>query len=276
MKLHKRIVASIREALHPDRIHRVQARHALETHYVERADFGECLSDDSRLDQLVGIIKNTPEAGRATVRHYAGYSRAQLMQDLFVLSELGVRRGEGFFVEFGASDGVALNNTWLLEKCLGWKGILAEPAQCWHAALRVNRQCVIETDCIWSKTGDLLDFDEVSTAELSTISQFCQADSHALARSESRRYQVSTISLNDLLHRHHAPTELDYLSIDTEGSEFAILREFDFDRYRFKVITCEHNHTPTREKIHQLLLAAGYKRKLEKLSRFDDWYVRCD
>jgi len=88
------------------------------------------------------------------------------------------------------------------------------------------------------------------------------------------RYQVPTISLNDLLRRHGAPAEPDYLSIDTEGSEFAILRELDFARFAFKVITCEHNHTPKREQIRQLLESAGYRRKHEDLSRFDDWYVR--
>jgi hypothetical protein len=85
---------------------------------------------------------------------------------------------------------------------------------------------------------------------------------------------VKTVSLADLLIRHHAPAELDYLSIDTEGSEFEILRDFDFARYPFKVITCEHSFTPAREKIHALLTAAGYVRKYAKFSDFDDWYVR--
>ena len=78
----------------------------------------------------------------------------------------------------------------------------------------------------------------------------------------------------DLLASHNAPTEIDYLSIDTEGSEFAILEQFDFDRYDIKVITCEHNYTPLRQQIFDLLTAHGYRRKLEEHSKFEDWYVR--
>lgn len=274
MKFNKKLFATIREVLRPDWAFRRFARHALTKPAVERASFGECLSDEDRLEQIVGIMKNASSRHRGVLLNQVQYSRSQLMQDLFVLSELGERREGGFFVEFGAANGVALSNSWLMENQFGWKGILAEPAQCWHAALKQNRRCIIETECVWSKTGEQLDFDEVSIAELSTISNFSQGDSHALSRAERRSYQVPTISLNDLLKKHNAPPSLDYLSIDTEGSEFAILREFDFDRYRFKVITCEHNYTPMREQIYQLLLTAGYQRKLEKFSRFDDWYVR--
>ena len=70
-------------------------------------------------------------------------SQAQLWQDLFVLHELGMKR-DGYFVEFGATNGVSLSNTYLLEKQFGWKGILAEPARCWHAAREKNRSAAIE------------------------------------------------------------------------------------------------------------------------------------
>ncbi|MEI6116355.1 MAG: FkbM family methyltransferase [Burkholderiales bacterium] len=199
-------------------------------------------------------------------------SQAQLWQDLFVLHELDMKR-DGFFVEFGATNGVSLSNTFLLEKQFGWKGILAEPARCWHTALEKNRSAAIEKKCVWSKSGEVLMFNETEVAELSTINAFNDTDSHAMSRTQGTNYPVETISLNDLLRRHGAPTMIDYLSIDTEGSELEILSHFDFSEFRFKIITCEHNGTEAREKIFDLLTANGYVRKHTELSKFDDWYV---
>jgi FkbM family methyltransferase len=199
-------------------------------------------------------------------------SRSQIRQDLFVLSTLNFKRN-GYFVEFGATNGLDLSNSYLLEAEFGWSGILAEPARCWHEALRMHRTAAIDTRCVWSETGVLLNFNEVSSAELSTIDDFSSIDIHSGTRKRGQHYKVETVSLNDLLGAHNAPAEIDYLSIDTEGSEFEILGRLDFDRYRFRVITCEHNHTPAREKIHTLLAAHGYRRTLENISRFDDWYI---
>jgi hypothetical protein len=81
---------------------------------------------------------------------YLKLSKAQLRQDLFVISELGPIEN-GYFVEFGATNGISLSNTFLLEEHLSWKGILAEPAKVWHAQLKENRTAQIEFDCVrWS------------------------------------------------------------------------------------------------------------------------------
>ena len=76
-----------------------------------------------------------------------------------------------------------------------------------------------------------------------------------------------------MLKEHRAPRAIDYLSIDTEGSEFEILSNFDFQQYEIKIITCEHNFAPDRDRIHSLMRSHGYKRKFVNHSRFDDWYV---
>jgi len=76
------------------------------------------------------------------------------------------------------------------------------------------------------------------------------------------------------LKKHQAPKEIDYLSIDTEDSEYDILTNFHFSEYKIKVITVEHNFTAMREKIYDLLTRNGYERKYENLSRWDDWYIK--
>ena len=199
-------------------------------------------------------------------------SKSQIEQDLFVLHELNNKRN-GYFVEFGATNGVDLSNTHLLEKEFGWTGILAEPAKVWAEELVKNRSCHIDFDCVWSKSGETLEFNEVNAAELSTINVFSNLDQHARTREKGFKYTVNTISLVDLLKKYNAPKDIDYLSIDTEGSEYDILSAFDFDAYNIKIITCEHNYTPMQEKIYELLTSKGYTRKFTECSYFDDWYV---
>ena len=53
-------------------------------------------------------------------------SRSQLGQDLTVLKFYNNKR-DGYFIEIGASDGIKLSNTYLLESQYGWKGICVEP-----------------------------------------------------------------------------------------------------------------------------------------------------
>lgn len=201
-----------------------------------------------------------------------GDSRAQLKQDIFALMANGFKRG-GYFVEFGATNGMDLSNTFLLEKSYGWNGILAEPASIWHSELKGNRNCNIETDCIWSETGAILDFDMVDIGEFSTISDFAKCDGHSKKRENKRTCKVETISLIDLLQKYKAPKIVDYMSVDTEGSEYEILSAFDFSAYRFNVITVEHNFAENRERLRELLEKNGYSRVFQYASKFDDWYV---
>jgi FkbM family methyltransferase len=200
-------------------------------------------------------------------------SKSQYRQDLFVLQQLNLKKN-GYFVEFGATNGVDISNTYLLETEFGWNGILAEPARCWHADLLKNRKASIELDCVWKETSSILTFNEVGNPDLSTISAYNSSDFWREDRQTGKTYDVKTISLNDLLRKHKAPRHIDYLSIDTEGSEFEILNSFDFEEYSFSVITCEHNFSPMREKIHALLSKHGYSRKFESVSKYDDWYVK--
>ena len=221
----------------------------------------------------MALLLALPPAQAATVLTYLGRSKSQFRQDLFALSELNFKRN-GFFVEFGATNGIDLSNSYLLEKEFGWNGILAEPAACWHAALRANRSAHIETECVWQDSNSTLVFNEVANAELSTIDSYSARDKRRNERQRGRTYAVKTISLLDMLDKYAAPPVVDFLSVDTEGSEYDILRAFDFDKYQFNVIVCEHNHTAARERIFMLLTQHGYVRRLEQLSKVDDWYVR--
>lgn len=195
-------------------------------------------------DDIEFLLAMPSSHAQLLLRHLR-QSRAQFRQDLFVLSELQFKQG-GFFVDLGATNGVNLSNTYLLEREFGWRGILAEPGQSWHDQLLANRRAAIETRCVWRESGSILSLHEV---------------------------EVETVSLNDLLKHHNAPTHVDYLSLDTEGTELDILSHFDFDSFRFNVVTCKHNLGPAREEVYELLTAHGYMRKYQEVSKVDDWYV---
>ena len=202
-----------------------------------------------------------------------GRSKSQIQQDLlvsFLIPENGQNR---FFVEFGATDGISLSNTYLLEKDFGWKGILCEPAIIWQAPLKINRNCAIDFSCVHSQSGRQIGFSQTESPELSTISEFSFIDSHSKSRRNSIQYQVDTISLADLLKKHNAPKKIDYLSIDTEGSEFQILENFPFDSWEIAILSVEHNFTKNKEQIDKLLFEKGYRKILEDVSLFDGWYV---
>lgn len=162
----------------------------------------------------------------------------------------------------------------MLERHFGWKGLLAEPARCWHAALEANRKASIDTRCVWTETGAQLEFKETEKAEFSTLTNLVDNDFNKSSRVNGTTYFVETISLNDLLEAHSAPREIDYLSIDTEGSELAILQAFNFADYDIKLMTVEHNFVePNRQEVFRLLSGKGFVRLFEQLSQFDDWYA---
>lgn len=105
------------------------------------------------------------------------------------------------------------------------------------------------------------------------MQSYANSDHHREKRSGASTYEVRTISLVDLLALYKAPSVIDYLSIDTEGSELDILSAFDFSKYTVRLITVEHNYTSNRESIHALLARHGYHRVFSELSAWDDWYI---
>jgi FkbM family methyltransferase len=201
------------------------------------------------------------------------FSNSQALQDLFVVYALGMKNG-GYFCEFGAADGISNSNSYALEQKLGWKGICAEPSQEYHAILRKNRPAVtVIEDCVWHSTGETLQFRQANFGQLSTIETYITSDGRRPSKREGKTYAVKTISLHDMLSQCKAPADFDYLSIDTEGSEFEILNSLRSSHFRPKAITVEHNHVPARNDIHGLLQSLGYKRIFPLISRSDDWYV---
>jgi FkbM family methyltransferase len=197
---------------------------------------------------------------------------SQLGQDLWVL-EMSEFKRAGFFVEFGATDGVLLSNTYLLEMEFGWKGICAEPNPKLYEQLKGNRRCIVSDACIAGQSGETVEF--IFADAFGGMARHAFSDEHADRRNAYAATEgvgkLLTISLDDFLRRHKAPVNIDYISIDTEGSELEIVSSFPFDQWNVRLFTIEHNFTPQREVILELLQKHGYSR-IER--EWDDWYFR--
>ena len=184
-------------------------------------------------------------------------SYSQLGQDKKVYDFYNGKK-EGYFVEIGAYDGVALSNTLAFEK-LGWKGICCEPLPSRFADLTKNRTAHCCNQAVYHSSGLDVSFDvEGDAGMLSGIDTHIDAHKHVVNKNK-KTIIVQTISLNDLLEKYEAPPFIEYLSLDTEGSEYEILRTLDFNKWQFGIIDVEHNHMePRRSMIKQLLLCNGY------------------
>jgi FkbM family methyltransferase len=203
-------------------------------------------------------------------------STSQLQQDLvaaWIFLNTHPQETRGYFVEFGATDGVNLSNTLFLETELNFAGILAEPARVWHKSLKQNRKALLDFRCVASDSGNYLDFWEASHHEYSTIYSFKSGDHLSMERRSGKLYAVETVTLLNLLFEHSAPKLIHYFSIDTEGSEFEILKDFNFERWRFDFVSVEHNYMENRSKIQKLMEDNNYQQILPELSIHDDWYI---
>ena len=241
-------------------------------------NYAESLSLQNRLDHDQLFIKTLSDEGplqNKIAELILSSKSSELHQDVMVLLLTNFQHGL-YFVEFGAADGFNLSNTFLLEEKFNWQGILAEPAKIWGEDLKRNRpNSNISLDCVWSDSNSELIFNETPDAPFfSTLFEYRNSDLHHNLRKQSKRYKVKTISINDLLTRFDAPNHINYLSIDTEGSEYKILSSLDWNRYSFDIITCEHNYSSQREDILKLLTNKGYKRIFEFLSLYEDWYIK--
>ena len=91
----------------------------------------------------------------------------------------------------------------------------------WHEKLKA-RKAIVDTRCVWAKSGEKLAFFCSIIPELSGLEKTAGQDGHTGNRKNARRVEVETISLYDLLQAYNAPKVIDYMSVDTEGSEFDI------------------------------------------------------
>lgn len=243
------------------------------------------ISDPAVLRSVVRIMRDREgfadrfAGSDAQLAHLAlgfiGKSKSQHFQDVWALMESGFKHG-GTFVEVGAFNGVDISNTYMLEKSFGWTGLLAEPNPQHHANIRAHRAAELSTSCVHATTGQRMAFWVTQSSGHSALAEVATLDQHAEKRQrDHQEIEVETISLNDLLAQVRMPATIDFISMDTEGNEPAILSTFDFARWDVRLWCVEHNHHAAAEaEIDRIMLGNGYHRRYRGLSETDGWYAR--
>lgn len=198
-------------------------------------------------------------------------SRGQFFQDIAGLHFCEKKVG-GNFVEVGTGNGVHLSNSYLMEKHFGWNGILFEPDRRFHSSIRATRSAILDTRAAFSEDGLNLTFVEAAEGgELSSLQGFHFGGK----KRRGTTYETRTVTLTTALKEQQFPSEIDFMSIDTEGSELEVLRGLDLSHYNIRFMTIEHNlDAEKREQILSYLQPYGYQQVCPELSHIDIWLVR--
>jgi hypothetical protein len=163
---------------------------------------------------------------------------AQSGQDRHVLRRLILRCGTGFFVEFGAGDGIKHSNTLFFARQLGWKGLLFEAEPNVSRRLHANRPDATVYQGAVCPTGQRSVAFGVSkrsgwSGAVRTYEPIRRARLPFATVLQVRCYDLAA-ELRQ--HRRHV---VDYMTIDTEGSELDILESFPWEEFSVRIVQVE-------------------------------------
>jgi FkbM family methyltransferase len=201
---------------------------------------------------------------------------SQLMQDKFV-DEYLKQKENGFFIEIGAHDGVSCSNTLFFEEFRNWDGICIEPGTEEFKKLNENRKSKNINACVSDYDGESeFTYIEGYSMMLSGLSETYNQSHQNRINNEVNHYGgtinkliMPVFKLQTILDNLNIK-DVDYCSIDTEGSEFNIIKSIDFDKANIKIFSIENNYGDTQ--IQNYLESKGYI--LYKKIQWDDIFIK--
>jgi FkbM family methyltransferase len=170
----------------------------------------------------------------------------------------------GYFVDVGANDPRQDSQTWQFEQ-LGWDGILIEPQADLAERLRHARRAkVYAVACSSPKNSG-------KSMALNIAGIHTSLDPNFFVYGMKRRgtSEVSLCTLDEILVDAGAKAPIDFVSIDVESHEIEVLRGFDLERWRPKLILIEDLAYNLR--IHRYLTRRGYK--WVRRTGINGWYM---
>lgn len=191
---------------------------------------------------------------------------SQKDQDYWVIHEIFDYKKNGFFVDLASTDGKNINNTYILEKKLNWMGICIEANPTFHKDLYKNRNCYISQEVVADKNDEIVKFRIDAEERSGIINKKYDNTSY-----NCKFLEKNTVTLESILDKYNAPNIIDYLSLDIEGAEYDVLKNFPFNKYTFLTLTIEG---PSQ--LMDILLFKNdylFVRKSKKLNSFDSYYI---
>ncbi len=169
----------------------------------------------------------------------------------------------GTFVEIGANHPINLSQTYCLEK-IGWNGFLIEPLPDMASLCREMRKAkVFEIACgTPAQSGSVID--------LFAAGEFSSTQKHLVFTdvAYTNIYKVKFKTLDEILSKEKCQN-VDFISIDTEGTELDVLKGINFTKTNPKLILIEYHVLSL--KIHFYLRKKGYK--LINRTGVNNWYI---
>lgn len=178
-------------------------------------------------------------------------SQSHVRQDRWLYENVFAPRQvkAGFFVDVGAY-GEEGSNTWFYEKGLGWDGLLIEPNVLRLPELESTRSAPVLNIAIDENPGEkpFLQIAEINS-QLSGLVENYDPRWTAMLESHHKQYnyqqdvvQVQCRRLQDVFDERGI-TQVDYMSVDCEGSEMQVLRSVDWGRMNILAVTVEDAHS---------------------------------
>lgn len=212
----------------------------------------------------------------ATTANFAEY-KSQIEQDRYLNETFFHNKKNGVFIDIGAYDGKDHSNTYFFEKDLEWSGICFEPLPHAFAQLKQNRNCICVNACVAPQDGIVNFFEVLGAPDMLSgiVNTYDPRHLERLKHEVATRggsysiKQIPSVNFNKVL-AEHGISYVDYLSMDTEGSEMEILRSIDFDTVYIYAITVENNYRDPE--MRQLLESKGFT-YIGYIANQDDVYI---
>jgi FkbM family methyltransferase len=165
------------------------------------------------------------------------FSYAQNFEDV-MLARLFADQHDGFYVDVGAAHPSDLSVTRHFYG-LGWRGINIEPVRAKFQLFVEQRPGDTNLNCaVGLLEGPATFFEVTGNTALSTFDAERARELEASGQ-HIESYPVEIRSLGSILERYAAGRTIDFLKVDTEGSEEQVLRSVDLGTWRPKVLVIE-------------------------------------